>query len=144
MDFAYAVAIAAKAYEANRDSAGRLLLLEAVEVADAVEPSPTPIAICAAVLYRIPAHTEWTAEHLAGVGTEEVVCEAVDVLTRRRGEAYMDYVRRVCAAPGQSGQAARLVMAAELRLGIARTDSDALRERYAASLPLVQGALAIA
>ena len=35
-------------------------------------------------------------------------------------------------------------MVADLRLGIAQTDSDALRERYESSLPLLQGALATA
>ena len=141
MDFAYAVAIAARAYGAKRDSTGRLLLATALDVTDALEPGAAPTALAAAVLYRIPEHTEWKVENLAAVGAEPVVCEAVDVLTRRTGETYMDYVGRVCAAPGQAGQAARLVMVADLRLGLARTDSDALRERYATSLPLLQGAL---
>jgi (p)ppGpp synthase/HD superfamily hydrolase len=142
VDFAYAVAIAARAYGASRNSSGRLFLADAVDVAQALEPGATPIAMSVAVLYRIPEDTEWTAEHLAGVGAEAVVCEAVDVLTRRGGETYMDYVRRVCNAPGASGEAARLVMVADLRLGIAQTDSDALRERYESSLPLLQTALA--
>lgn len=142
MDFAYAVAIAARAYGADRDPSGRLLLFQALDVTDALDSDATPTALSAAALYRIPEITNWTVQTIAGVGAEAVVCETVDVLTRRSGETYIDYVRRVCAAPGQAGQAARLVLVAELRLGIARTDSDALRERYSASLPLVQGALA--
>jgi hypothetical protein len=61
-----------------------------------------------------------------------------------RSHPSMNFVRGVCAAPGHSGERARLVMVADLRIGIARTDSDALRERYESSLPLVRSALATA
>jgi hypothetical protein len=98
--------------------------------------------MCAAVLHAIPQDTNWTVDNLSVLGAEPVVCEAVDVLTRRSGETYMDYVRRVCAAPGAAGETARVVMVADLEVGVARTDSDALRERYEWSLPLVQDALA--
>jgi len=95
-----------------------------------------------ALLHAIPEDTTWTVDNLAALGAEPVVCEAVDVLTRRSGETYMDYVRRVCAAPGAAGETARVVMVADLKVGVARTDSDALRERYECSLPLVESALA--
>lgn len=142
MDFAYAVAITARAYGANRDSTGRLFVAQALDVAQALEPDTTPTAMSTAVLFRVPATTHWPLAHLAQIGVEPVVCEAIDALTRRSGETYMDYVRRVCAAPGRAGETARMVLVADLRLGIAQTDSDALRERYESSLPLVQGALA--
>ena len=95
-----------------------------------------------AVLHGIAEDTTWTVEHLASLGVDAVVCEAVDLLTPRSSETYMDYVRRVCAAPGAPGETARVVMVADLKVGAAGTDSDALRERYESSLPLVQGALA--
>ena len=97
-----------------------------------------------AVLHGIPEDTAWTVEHLAESGVDAVVCEAVDLLTRRSGEAYMSYVRRVCDAPGAAGETARLVLVADLKVSVARTDSDALRERYESSLPLVQRAVATA
>jgi len=142
VDFAHAVAITARACGASRDSTGRLFLAQALDVAQALEPNATPTAMSTAVLFRVPGMTHWTLEHLAQIGVDVVVCDAIDVLTRSSGETYMDYVRRVCAARGAAGETARMVMVAELRLGIAETDSDALRERYESSLPLLQGALA--
>ena len=142
MDFALAVAIAARAYGENRDEGGRFFLARALDVAVALEPTASSTALSTAVLYRIPIDTHWPFEHLAVVGTDPVVSEAVDALMQRRGESYVEYVRRVCAARGRAGETARSVLAAELRLGIVQTDSDALRERYESSLPLIQGALA--
>jgi (p)ppGpp synthase/HD superfamily hydrolase len=142
VDFAHAVAIAARVYGARRDNSDGLLLAHAVDVAQALGPGATPTAMNTAVLHGIPEDTTWTVEHLASLGVDALVCEAVDLLTPRSSETYMDYVRRVCAAPGAAGETARVVMVADLKVGAAGTDSDALRERYESSLPLVQGALA--
>jgi hypothetical protein len=144
VDFASAVGIAAHAYGARRDSSGRLLLAEAVNVAQALGSGATEAALTSAVLYGVPQNTIWAVDDLARMGVDSMVCEVVDLLKHRRGESYMDFVRRVCAAPGLSGETARLVMVADLRISIARTDSDALRERYESSLPLVRRALATA
>jgi hypothetical protein len=144
VEFATAVGIAAHAYRARRDASGRLLLAEAVNVAQALGSGGTEAALASAVLYGVPQNTIWTVDDLARMGVDSVVCEVVDLLKHRHGETYMDFVRRVCAAPGLSGETARLVMVADLRIGIARTDSDALRERYESSLPLVRSALATA
>ena len=142
MDFAHAVGIAARIYGATRDASDGLLLAHAVDVAQALGPGATPIAMNTAVLHGIPEDTSWTVEHLSELGVDAVVCEAVDLLTRRGGESYMSYVRRVCDARGAAGDTARLVMVADLKVSVARTDSDALRERYESSLPLVQSAVA--
>jgi len=143
VDFAYAVAVAARAYGAQRDFSGRLLLGQALDVAQALPSDATDTAMNAAVLYAIPQVTHWTADHLVGVGVDPVVCEVVDLLTQKSGEPYMDFVRRICAAPGHAGETARLVLVADLRIGIVRTDSDVLRKRYESSLPLVRDALAV-
>jgi hypothetical protein len=45
---------------------------------------------------------------------------------------------------GGAGETARLVKIADLRVSADRADSDALRQRYEQSLPLVQRALATA
>ena len=105
-------------------------------------PRATPTALNTAILHGIPEDTDWTVAHLSELGVDAVVCEAVDLLTRRSGEPYTSCVRRVCDAFGTAGETARLVMVADLEVSLARTDSDALRERYESSLPLLQGALA--
>lgn len=142
MDFAQAVGIAARIYGAARDASGGLFLAHAVDVAQALGPAASPTALNTAVLHGIPEDTDWTVEHLSDLGVDAVVCEAVDLLTRRSGEPYMSYVRRVCDAHGAAGETARLVLVADLEVSVARTDSDALRERYESSLPLVQSAVA--
>jgi (p)ppGpp synthase/HD superfamily hydrolase len=142
VDFAQAVAIAARVYGATRDSSDGLFLAHAVDVAQALAPAATPAAMNTAVLHGIPEDTTWTVEHLSELGVDAVVCDAVDLLTRRTGESYMSYVRRVCDATGAAGETARLVLVADLKISAARTDSDALRERYESSLPLVQSAVA--
>ncbi len=97
-----------------------------------------------AVLHDLPEDTGCTVEDLASWGVDPVVCEVVDVLTRRSGETYMGYVQRICDAPGVAGDTARQVKVADLTVSVDRADSDALRERYEQSLPLVERALATA
>jgi hypothetical protein len=72
------------------------------------------------------------------------VCEVVQLLTRRHGETYMDYIRRIADAPGLVGETARLVKVADLTVSSDLAASDTLRERYEQSLPLLQGALGTA
>jgi len=142
MDFVHAVGIAARIYTAARDASGVLYLTHALDVAQALGPRATPTALNTAVLHAIPDDTDWTVEHLSELGVDPVVCEAIDLLTRRTGEAYMSHVKRVCDARGAAGETARLVMVADLKVSAARTDSDALRERYESSLPLLEVAVA--
>jgi hypothetical protein len=141
VDFADAVAIAARAYGDRRDRSGLLLIAHGVEVAQGLGRNASPIALNAAVLHDVLEDTDWTIDDLANRGVDAVVCEAVDALTRRSGESYMGYIERICAATGLVGDTARLVKVADLRVNFARADSDALRERYERSLPLVQNAL---
>jgi hypothetical protein len=56
----------------------------------------------------------------------------------------MDYIRRICSAPGVAGETARQVKVADLTVSVDRAGSDTLRQRYQQSLPLVQSALATA
>ena len=53
----------------------------------------------------------------------------------------MGHIDRIRAEPGLAGDTARVVKVADLKVNFARADSDALRERYERSLPLVQSAL---
>ena len=142
MEFADAVAIASRAYGASRDRSGGLLLAHGVNVAQALGPTATPTAMNAAILHDILEDTDWSIDDLARRGVDAVVCEVVELLTRRSGETYIDSIRRICDAPGVVGETARLVKVADLTVSFDRADSDTLRERYEQSLPLLQGALA--
>jgi hypothetical protein len=144
VDFADGVVLAARVYGVSRDRSGGLRLAHCVNVAQALGREATATAMNAAVIHRIPEESGCTIEDLATWGVDPVVCEVVDVLTRRSGETYTDYIRRICDAPGVAGDTARLVMVADLTISADREDSDALRERYEQSLPLVRNALAAA
>lgn len=141
MDFADAVAIAARAYGDRRDRAGVLLIAHAVEVAQALGGSAMLTAMNTAVLHDVVEDTDWSTDDLHNRGVDPLVCEAVEVLTRRSGETYMGHIDRIRAEPGLAGDTARVVKVADLKVNFARADSDALRERYERSLPLVQSAL---
>jgi hypothetical protein len=142
VEFADAVGIAARAYGASRDRSGGLLLAHGVNVASAIGRTAAPTTMNAAVLHDVLEDTDWSTEDLARRGVDSVVCEVVELLTRRSGETYIDYIRRICDAPGLVGETARQVKVADLTVSFDRADSDTLRERYEQSLPLLQGALA--
>ena len=144
MDFADAVAIAARALGASRDTSGSMFLAHGINVAQALGPSATPPAMNAAVLYDVPKNTLWTMDDLAAWGVDPLVCQALEILTRRSGEPYMDHIRRICDAPGLAGDTARIVKVADLTVSVDGADSDALRARYEQSLPLIRTALATA
>lgn len=144
MEFADAVVFAARVYGASRNRSGGLFLAHGISVAEALGRAATSSAMSAAVLHDMLDDTEWTIDDLARSGVDPLECEVIDVLTRRSSETYMDYVRRICDAPGVAGDTARLVMVADLTVSADRADSDALRERYEQSLPMVRRALAAA
>jgi hypothetical protein len=142
VEFADAVVFAARVYGASRDRSGGLFLAHGINVAQALGRAATPSAMSVAVLHDMLEDTEWTVDDLARSGVDPLECQVIDVLTRRSGETYVDYIRRICDAPGVAGDTARQVKVADLTVSVDRADSDALRERYEQSLPLVQGALA--
>jgi len=121
-----------------------MFLAHGINVAQALGRDATPPAMNAAVLHEVPESTLWAIDDLASWGVDPLVCQVLEVLTRRSGEPYMDHIRRICEAPGLAGDTARLVKVAALTVSADRADSDALRERFEQSLPLVRTALATA
>ena len=136
--------VAARAYGASRDHSGGMFLAHGVNVAQALGRDASPAAMNAAVLHEVAENTYWTLDDLASWGVDPLVCQVLDLLTRRTGEPYMDHIRRICDAPGLAGETARLVKVADLTESVDRADSDALRQRYEQSLPLIRTALATA
>jgi len=121
-----------------------MFLAHGINVAQALGRDATTTGLCAAVLHEVPENTYWTIDDLASMGVDPLVCQVLDLLTPRSGEPYMDHIRRICQAPGLAGDTARLVKVADLTVSVDRENSDALRQRYEQSLPLVQTALATA
>jgi (p)ppGpp synthase/HD superfamily hydrolase len=93
----------------------------------------------AAVLHDVVEDTPWTLDALRDAGFGDVVITAIDLLTRREGEDYFDFVRRAARDP-----IARAVKRADLeensdlsRLGVV-TDRDRERmERYRTAIAIL-------
>lgn len=67
-------------------------------VADLLEKAPAPCR-AAAWLHDVLEHTDATADDLRAAGVPDDVVAVVEVLTRRPGEDYLDFIGRVCADP---------------------------------------------
>ena len=102
-----AIAIAAEAHAGQKDKAGNPYLLHPLRVMLAVKAPEERIV---AVLHDVVEDTPWTLDALRAEGFSRGVVNAVDALTRRKGEEYFEFVRRAVAHP-----IARPVKIADLR-----------------------------
>ncbi len=132
----HAIVIAAKAHAGQVDKAGATYILHPLRVMLGVE---SEAARAAAALHDVVEDTPWTLEKLREEGFDEEVVGAVEALTRREGEDYLDFVRRAGGHP-----VAREVKIADLRdnMDLSRiaepTDKDRARlERYREALQIL-------
>ena len=103
-----AIAIAARAHEGQVDKARMPYVLHPLRMMLSVD---TPEARMAAVLHDVVEDTPVTLEQLRAEGFPDVVIEAVEALTKRRGgDDYDAFIRRVAPNP-----IARKVKLADLR-----------------------------
>lgn len=109
-----AIEIAAKAHAGQVDKAGQPYVLHPLRMMLAVT---APEARIAAVLHDVVEDTAVTLEELRGEGFPEAVLEAVEALTKRDGEDYEAFIRRV--APN--------AIAREVKLADLRDNSDLSR-----------------
>ena len=91
-----AIAIAAIAHEGQVDKAGMPYVLHPLRMMLSVD---TPEARMAAVLHDVVEDTAVTLEQLRAEGFPEAVIEAVQALTKRDGEDYEVFIRRVAPNP---------------------------------------------
>ena len=109
-----AIAIAATAHEGQVDKAGAPYVLHPLRMMLAVT---TPEARIAAVLHDVVEDTPVTLEQLRAEGFPAAVIEAVEALTKREGEDYEAFIRRVAPNP----------IAREVKLADLRDNSDLTR-----------------
>lgn len=102
-----AIAIAAMAHEGQFDKAGMPYVLHPLRMMLSVD---TLEARMAAVLHDVVEDAAVTLEQLRAEGFPETVIEAVQALTKRDGEDYDEFIRRVAPNP-----IARKVKLADLR-----------------------------
>lgn len=91
-----AISIAAEAHAGQTDKAGAPYILHPLRVMMRVVGDQARIA---AVLHDLVEDTPWTLDDLRNEGFAEAVIAAIDGLTRREGEAYLDFCRRAAADP---------------------------------------------
>ncbi len=91
-----AIALAVEAHRGQKDRYGAPYILHPLRVMARVE---TPLEKTVAVLHDVVEDTDWTLDRLREEGFGSPVIEALDCLTKRAGEDYMDYVRRCAGRP---------------------------------------------
>jgi len=91
-----AIALAAEKHAGQLDKAKAPYILHPIRVMLGVETLEEKMA---AVLHDVVEDTDVTLADLAAEGFSPAVVRAVDALTRRKGEDYMDFVRRAGADP---------------------------------------------
>ena len=89
-----AIAIAAAAHEGQVDKAGAPYVFHPLRMMLRLD---TPDEHMAAVLHDVVEDTPVTLEQLRAEGFPQAVLEAVEALTKREGEDYEEFIRRVAA-----------------------------------------------
>lgn len=91
-----ALQIAYDAHDGVKDKGGSPYFLHPVFVSEFLETEDEKIA---AVLHDVVEDTDITLDMLREEGFSEAVIEAIDCVTKRDGEDYMDFVRRAASNP---------------------------------------------
>ncbi|GMV61976.1 MAG: hypothetical protein AMXMBFR74_11450 [Parvibaculum sp.] len=93
-----AIALAAEAHEGERDrKTGEPYIFHVMRVTMSVTEERERIV---AALHDVVEHAEgWTFERLREAGVPEKIVAAVDALTRRDNEDYLDFARRAASNP---------------------------------------------
>ena len=130
-----AIAIAAEAHAGQCDKGGQPYILHPLRVTLGMKTDTTRIV---AVLHDVVEDTDWTFDDLKNEGFADEVVDAVDALTRRAGEDYMEFVRRA-----KANALAKPVKIADVRDNMDVTRLRNFGERDRSRLARYEKALAI-
>ncbi len=86
-----ALIIAAEAHRGQKDRYGSPFILHPIRVMLRCGTAKEKIV---ALLHDVPEKSAWTLDDLRRAGFGEELVAAVDALTKREGEAYLDYIAR--------------------------------------------------
>lgn len=124
-----AITMAALAHEGQTDKSGAPYIFHPIRVASTFSDD---LLQTISVLHDVVEDTSITLSDL-GAHFPQSVVNAVDALTRREGESYKDFIRRVALNPS-----ARKVKIADIRDNL-RPGAEHLRPRYEAVLRVLEG-----
>ena len=133
-----AMEIAYQAHHGQRDKGGAPYVFHPFHLAEQME---TELEVTAALLHDVVEDTAVTLEELRQAGISEEVLTILELLTHRKGEAYMDYIRRLLPNP-----VARKIKLADLmhnsdmsRLGMEDQEKiQYFQEKYRPALELLR------
>ena len=133
----HAISLAAKAHAGQLDKAGEPFILHPLRVMMNVPAGP---ARQVAVLHDVVEDTTISLDQLLLLGFDGVVVEAVDYLTRRKGEEYFDFVRRSVSHP-----LARIVKRADIadnskpeRIKFIGAGAESMLDRYRQAMEILE------
>lgn len=111
-----ALRVAAQAHRSQKDRYGSPFILHPIRVMLRLAGDVERVV---ALLHDVVERTPWTLPDLRREGFSEDVITAVDLLTKREGEAYLDYIARLRVNP----------LAARVKQADLQDHVDAVRER---------------
>lgn len=113
-----ALIIAASAHDKQRDRGKYFYIMHPLEIATKFK---APNVIAVAILHDVIEDNDiWTLQDLIDVGFSVTITKAVEALTRREHEVYVDYIKRVGGNP----------IARDVKLEDLKHNMDVLRLPY--------------
>lgn len=91
-----AIQIAANAHQGQKDRYGKQYILHVLRVMLKFETEKEMIV---AILHDVVEKSDWTLEKLRHEGFDGDILEAIDLLTRRESQSYMDYINKLKENP---------------------------------------------
>lgn len=89
-----------------------------------VQTRKTVVGIVGA-LHDVVEDSEWTCEDLRKEGFSEEIVEAIDAISKREGEIYTDFIKRI-----SKNELATIVKLADLSHNLSRIGKPSLKPRY--------------
>ncbi len=131
-----AIQIAASAHQGQLDKAGEPYVLHPLRIMLTLEDEKERIV---AALHDVVEDSEWTLESLKHEGFSENVLDAIDSVTRRKGESYEAFVARSAEHPiGRRVKLADLADNANLsRIRNPTKEDRARRQKYLTAIDTI-------
>ncbi len=95
-DLEKAIKIAFEAHLNQKDRSGEPYILHPLYVMMKMDTHESRIV---AILHDVIEDTAWSLEALDKEGFSKEILSAIDHITRRKGESYVDYIKRLAANP---------------------------------------------
>ncbi len=115
MTYEEALELALEAHRGQKDKVGEPYIRHPIRVAERVDGDDARVV---ALLHDVLEDTGWTPTDLREAGVDDAMMEALELLTRRPGQDYGDYVAAVAANP-----VARAVKLADVADNLDRLDA---------------------